>query len=131
MQGFLLNQYVQCQRCETKKPLMEMSQFSYRGKVTYECPNRTNCFTKEELKAKADKERDKELLAKFGTLPQEEQIEAMYGVKFDDLEELSIRLRDGSCHYHHIPTGEYYSWDLFQHTWKTANSSIKKYIQQD
>jgi len=131
MQGFLLSQLVQCQRCETKKPLIEMSQCSYRGKVTYECPNRTNCFTKEELKAKADKERDKKLVDEFGSLPQEEQIEAMYGIKFDDLEELSIKLRDGSHHYHHIPTGECYSWDFFQNTWKTANPSIKKYIEQD
>lgn len=126
MQGFLLSSIVQCQRCEEKRPMMEMAQCSHRGNITYECANK--CLTLAEKQMRIDKEKDKELIAQFGHLPQGAQIKAMYNIEFDDMEELGIRMRDASYHYHHNPTNEYYSWNFFQHEWRKADSSIKKLI---
>lgn len=119
MQAF--SQIVQCERCGLTKPQMEMSHCSFRGKVTYECMSK--CMTPEEIKAKDEAELQKELIVKFGNLPKEEQLEAMYGVSFDDLEDTGERYRDASYHYLHTSTGERYTWCWGSNYWRKSGKS--------
>lgn len=124
------SQIVECERCHIVKPLMEMSQCSFRGKVSYECPSRNNCKTKEEIKQHEEEIKSKELISKYSHLSKENQIEAMYGVNFDDLDEHPMRMRDASIHYYHDETDTYYSWCWGDSIWRKTNKSIRMMLEK-
>lgn len=75
------------------------------GKIHYECMDTSSCSARK----KSQDNEGKAITVPSG-LTKEEQIEATFGVSFDDLIEWSQRLRDGSVHYLHNGTKNVYSW---------------------
>lgn len=122
---------IKCNKCNKENPLSEMSSYSFRGIVTYNCTDEFNCESKEKLEAIKIKEKeriDKEHREKYKHLPKEEQIKEMYGIDFDDLEEMDIRFRDASIHYYHEDTDEFYSWSFCGKYWYRGHCSLKQYL---
>ena len=73
------------------------------GNVSYECSNEKECYQRANVEKIALEQERRMLLQKFGNYEKEEQLKAMYGINFDDLEEIPFRTRDASIHYNYFP----------------------------
>lgn len=122
---------VNCNKCNKESPLIEMTSCSFKGKVTYECSNETTCLSKaklEKIKLEETEKINKDKRDKYKHLPQIEQLKEMYGIDFDELEELDIRFRDASIHYYCEYNDEFYSWSFGGKHWYQTSFDLRKYI---
>ena len=120
-----------CYKCDKENNIQQMVSFCNKGITKYECVDEENCFSKEKLKEIQIKKRNqvhKEKLEKYNHLSQEDQLEKMYNVKFCDLNELGIRLRDASWHYEHYDTEELYSWNYASKYWYQTTLDLTKFL---
>lgn len=118
-----------CTKCDRELELSKLTSIHEKGAVWYVCENEKDCRLNDKIvQKKLELERKiKEHVDKYKHLPMEEQIEKIYGVKFDDLEEYSRDNRHGGTHYKHNVTGVIYIWDRFRKFWYGS----KKYAFDD
>lgn len=122
---------VTCHKCKSEKLFNEIASCNYKGTVTYECLDEKNCKSKSlinmEAKQKKDKE-ENEQKNKYKHLPKEEQLKERYGVEFDDLEEVEMRFRDASIHYHYPDEDTFYSWSFAEKFWYKPSFDLRQYL---
>ena len=94
---------VDCVKCKESFPPNLMfkvfDQSKGTGVTSFECANEKECDVRknsEKYKKRAEEDR---LNRDFKDLTKEEKLFAMYGIRFEDLIESPLRLRDASIHY--------------------------------
>ncbi|MBS0285915.1 MAG: hypothetical protein JSR17_00945 [Proteobacteria bacterium] len=108
---------VKCAKCLHN--LLESTMFIVsNGNVkTYECVNEKECDLRKNSEKYEEQKKIKALLEGNKHLPKEEQFEALFNLKYEDLIELPERYRDASIHYRHRESGKKYSWCWASKTW--------------
>lgn len=122
---------IKCHKCQKEQPLIGMVYMSKDKK--YVCDDEKNCKSEEEIKKEKDKQTiiDHERVEheKFKNLPPSEYFRMKYNKNYDELEELSIKFRDGCIYYYHQRTHTFYKWNFFGKYWDQPNSEFSlKYL---
>lgn len=108
-----------CKLCDRERNMEDLTSVHEKGNITYICEDVKDCKSNnKKIQKKIDEEkRIKELREKYKHLDKEEQLKEIYGVDFDDLDELPERYRDASIHYIHKETGKKYKWTWAGNYW--------------
>ena len=97
--------------------------------ITYQCADEAGCRKVRNAKAVEIEKKEALEREKHKHLTQEGQFKARYNIDFEELEELDCRFRDGSTHYYHRKTDQYYSWSFTGGYWYQTKFDLRKYVQ--